>query len=153
MDQLISHWDERGQVKTFIYKKPVRLSLARIGTLLLVFALSWFFIPDTSPRFVILFVVGSALVFAFVGSLVAPYMSGVLLEGGRIEQITAFGGLIVVAVDDLDRERSMLSPAGLHLVPSSGEALIVSVLEYGHDDILRIAHYAGLSDAGWAQEV
>lgn len=53
-------------------------------------------IPDTSPRFVILFVVGSALVFAFVGSLVAPYMSGLLLESGRIGQITAFGGLIVV---------------------------------------------------------
>lgn len=140
-------------MKTFIYKKPVRLSFSRIGSLLLVFALSMVFIQDTNLRFGVVFVVGSAGVFAFVGSLVAPYMSGLLLEDGRIEQITGFGGLIVVAVDDLDRERSILSPVGLHLVPRSGEPLIVSATEYGREDILRIAHYAGVSDAGWAQEV
>ncbi|MGY0558172.1 MULTISPECIES: hypothetical protein [unclassified Lysobacter] len=80
-------------------------------------------------------------------------MSGLLLEDGRVEQITGFGGLIVVAVDDLDRERSILSPAGLHLVPRFGESLFVSATEYGREDILRISHYAGLSEAGWAQEV
>lgn len=140
-------------MKTFIYKKPARLSFSRIGSLLLVFALSMFFIQDTNLRFGVLFVVGSAGVFAFVGSLVAPYMSGLLLEDGRIEQITGFGGLIVVAVDDLDRERSILSPMGLNLVPRSGESLFVSATEYGREDILRIAHYAGVSEAGWAQEV
>ena len=37
--------------------------------------------------------------------------------------------------------------------PRPGHADYAGALKYGHDDILRIAHYAGLSDAGWAQEV
>ncbi|MDX1528956.1 MAG: hypothetical protein R3337_10040 [Gammaproteobacteria bacterium] len=140
-------------MKTFIYRKPVKFSISRLLGLLTLCGVVLLFAPSIEVRMIMAFGVGSAMILILVGSFIAPYFSGLLLEDGRVEQMTGIGGLIVVKIDELDRERSSLSAAGLALVPLAGETLFVPAAEYGRDDILRIAHYVGLSEAGWAQEV
>ncbi|MGQ4661181.1 hypothetical protein [Lysobacter sp. F6437] len=138
-------------MKITIHKKPSKVTLSGAFGLLLLFCIATLLIDDINTYFVLVFVLGIALVFLLIKSFAAPYFSGVEINNGKIEAITSFGGLINIQVGEIDHEKSSLTTLGLQIVPISGESLFLSATEYSKEDILRVAHYVGMSDSGWSQ--
>lgn len=131
-----------------IRKKPSKITLFGALGLLLAFCLASLLIDDVNTYFVLTFGLGNALIFLLIKSFAAPYFPSVEIKSGKIEAITGLGGLITIPLSEIDHERSSLTSLGLEIVPHSGESLFLSATEYSREDILKVAHYAGVSDFG-----
>ena len=136
-----------------IRKKPAKVTASGVAGIALYFLVLLLVTSSLEIRVIGFFVCAISLAFLVVRSFVAPFFGGVDLKDGRVETVTGFGGIIAVSIDRLDRERSSLSKGGLSLVPLEGEKLFMSALSYSQDDLLRVAHFAGITTHGWAQEV
>ena len=140
-------------MKTRIRRKPAKVTITGMAAYVLLFGTAALFIQSVQVRLILLVTLMASLGILFISSVVAPYLGGLELEDGKIEVVTGFGGIIRICIDKIDHEKSVLSSGGLVLVPLSGERLVVSAAEYSKEDILRVAHYAGVSEAGWSQEL
>ena len=137
-----------------IRKSPVKFSISGALTLTACYGVSAYFFESQLLQFVLLVTFGSALALLFLRSFVLPFLDGgVEVDGDKIEAVTGLGGLNTIQIHQLDPEKSFLSPLGLNLVPMAGESLFLSTTEYSYEEILRLAHYIGLSDSGWSQGV
>ena len=136
-----------------VRKQRNRLSISGVIGFTLLYGLIAFLSSSLIVYFVAFFGYLSCLTFLLIKSVFAPYFGGIDLVDGRVETVTGFGGILSIPVSQLDAERSSLSVLGLLLVPHSGEELFMPATEYAREDILRVAHYAGLADHGWSQYV
>lgn len=136
-----------------VRKKPSKLSISGLIGLTILFGLMVALGSSLLIYFVAFLGYLSCLVFLLIKSIFAPYFGGVDLVDGRVETVTAFGGILAISAESLDMERSTLSPIGLVLVPHVGEELYMSAAQYAQEDILRVAHYVGLTNHGWSQHM
>ncbi len=136
-----------------VRKKPAKVSIFGIVNFTLIFGMLFLLFPSFTVRFVAVFGYLSCLAFLLIKSLFAPYFGGIDLIEGRVETVTAFGGILSIPVDNIDLEKSTLSAAGLLLVPHSGEELFLHDAEYAEEELLRVAHYVGLTNHGWSQQI
>ena len=136
-----------------VRKQRNRLSASGVIGYTLLFGALAFFGSSLIWHFVAFFGYISCLGFLLIKSIFAPYFGGVDLIDGRVETVTGLGGILSIPVSKVDAEKSSLSVLGLVLVPHEGEELFMPAAEYAREDILRVAHYAGLTDHGWSQQV
>jgi hypothetical protein len=140
-------------MKFSIKKKPVKVSFLGLLSLAITLVLATYFV-QSALWFLVLYASVVVLALTLLAILVLPYLdTGVEVDGDTIEKVTVLGGIIRLRISNLDFERSDVNAGGLSLVPHTGEAMILSTSVYSKDDILRLAHYIGLTDAGWSQHV
>lgn len=132
-------------MRTFIRRKPLRVSLGGLFSLLVFGAAFVFLVDDTNVRFIGLFAGGTFIVILLGWSFLVPFVGGVEVEEGRIETMTGLGGLISFHVDDLDPNRTRLTEEELVLQPKHGEGIRISLAEYSAEDIVWLAHYCGVT--------
>ena len=136
-----------------IHKKPTKVSLSGLVGFGLYFAAAVTFFRSREYYYLILGGGVWGLAMLFIKSIGCIFISTFTVTESSIETVTAVGGIIKIHFDDLDRERTRLSEAGLLLVPRDGESLVLSTAEFSRQDIMRLAHYIGITDSGWFQEL
>lgn len=136
-----------------IRKKPAKVTYSGVSGLLIGLLVATLLPFQLETYFILLFAIGSGLVFVLFISFIVPFFGGIDVNDDIIETVTGLGGLTTILISEIDHKRSTLSSLGLHIVPVAGEPLFVSASHYSQDDILKLAHYIDLSQSGWAQHV
>jgi len=142
-------------MRIFVHKKPHKVTLLgmvviafSVGTTSLVFlGMS----DDEGLKAVLMAALVTMVIVLLIKSFLAPFLSGVTLENGQIQDITSIGGVITIKVDEVDHEKSILGPRGLLIVSRSGESIGISTAEYSWDGILQVAEYANVTDGSWTR--
>lgn len=132
-------------VRTVIRRKPARVSLGGLFSLLLFGAGYLLLVEDRNARFIGLFAAGTSIAVLVGWSFLAPFVGGIEVTDDQIETITGFGGLISFRIQDLDMSRTRLTDTDLLLQPRNGEGIRLSVAKYAADDIAWLADYCGVA--------
>ena len=128
----------------FVRKTPQKVSIRGILSVLFAFGVMYLMGDSVEWRVITSVACITMLLVFLVRSFLAPFFGGVTLEDGRIETITDIGGVISIAVEEIDHDKSFLDQRGLLLVPYSGESIFISASEYSAEAILRVAKHAKL---------
>lgn len=136
----------------FIHKKPTRVWLSGLYFIVPYFVLAVALFRDNKYYYLILGSGVWALAMLLIKSFACIFINTFTVTEHSIQMVTPVGGITRVNFDDLDRERTILTDAGLALVPNDGEPIVLTVLEFSRQDIARLAHHIGLADTGWHQE-
>ena len=136
-----------------IHKKPTKVSISGLSGFGLYFAIAVMFFRSNEYYYMILGAGVWGLVMVFIKSIGSMFISTFTVTDDSIETVTSVGGIIKIRFDDLDWERTHLSEGGLLLTPHNGESIVLSIAEFSRQDIARLAHYIGITDTGWFQEL
>lgn len=136
-----------------IHKKPTKVSLSGLIGLGLSLAVALAFFRTSQYYYLILGGAVWGIAMLFIKSVGSFFISAFTVTEDSIETVTSLGGIIKIQFDQLDRERTHLSEAGLLLTPRQGESIFLSATEYSRRDIARLAHHLGLANSGWFQEL
>jgi hypothetical protein len=136
-----------------IHKKPTKVSLTGLAGFGLYFAVAVAFFRSNEYYYLILGGGVWGLVMLFIKSIASIFISTYTVTENSIETVTPVGGIIRINFDNLDWDRTHLSEGGLLLTPQTGETISLSITEFSRQDIARLAHHIGITDAGWFQEL
>jgi len=136
-----------------IHKKPTKVSITGLIGFGLYFAIAVMLFRSNEYYYMILGGGVWGLVMVFIKSIASMFISTFTVTDDSIETVTPVGGIIKIRFDDLDWERTHLSEGGLLLTPHNGESIVLSIAEFSRQDIARLAHYIGITDTGWFQEL